>query len=82
MSRARLRQALLLAIVLLYAVSIPWYRSSDAEPARWLGLPDWVAVAVLCYLAIAALNFVAWRITEIDDAPPRGGAGGPPEGGA
>ncbi len=37
----------------------------------WLGLPDWVAVALLCYLAAAVVNAVAWLITDVpDDGPP------------
>lgn len=78
MSRSRIRQLLLAMIVILYAVSIPWYRSAGAEPGRWLGLPDWVTLAVLCYVGVAVLNFFAWRLTDVEDpdveAPPEGGA--------
>ncbi len=65
--RRRLRRALLLAIAVLYAVSIPWYRPTGAEPELWLGLPDWVAVALLCYVGVAALNCVAWLLTDVRD---------------
>jgi len=47
-------------------VSIPWYRAAG-EPGRWLGLPDWVAVALVCYVAVAVLNSVAWLLTDIPD---------------
>ena len=61
-----LRRVLLGLIGLLYAASIPWYRG-DAPPARIFGLPDWVAVAVLCYAAAAILNAAAWLLTEFSE---------------
>jgi hypothetical protein len=61
-----LRRVLLCLIGLLYAASIPWYRG-DAPPARIFGLPDWVAVAVLCYAAAAILNAAAWLLTEFSE---------------
>ena len=33
----------------------------------WLGLPDWVAVALLCYAAVAVLNSLAWLLTDVPD---------------
>jgi hypothetical protein len=54
-------------IGMLYAASIPWYRGS-APPARIFGLPDWVAVAILCYAAAAILNSVAWLLTDIPES--------------
>jgi hypothetical protein len=67
----RLRRACFVAIAFLYVVSIPWYRPSGAAPAVVLGLPDWVAVALGCYLLAAVLNAIAWLLTVVDD-PPRG----------
>jgi len=61
-----LRRVLLCLIGLLFAASIPWYRG-DAPPARIFGLPDWVAVAVLCYAAAAILNSAAWLLTDISE---------------
>ena len=61
-----LRRALLCLVGLLYAASIPWYRG-DAPPARLFGLPDWVAVAILCYAAAAILNSAAWLLTDIPE---------------
>jgi cyanate permease len=63
----RLRAALLAAVVALYVVSIPWYRAAGAETSVWLGLPDWVAVALLCYAAVAVLNSLAWLLTDVPD---------------
>jgi hypothetical protein len=63
----QLRRALLCLIGLLFVVSIPWYRG-DAPPARIFGLPDWVAVAILCYAAAAVLNSVAWLLTDIPES--------------
>lgn len=74
--RPRLRLALLGLIGLLYALSIPWYRPPGAAPALVLGLPDWVAVALGCYVAAALLNALAWLLTEVPDA--HDDAQGPP----
>ena len=64
---------MLLAIGVLYVVSIPWYRTPGEAPQMLLGLPDWVAVALLCYAACAVLNAVAWLLTDVpereDDIP-------------
>jgi len=70
-----LRRLLLCLIGLLYAASIPWYRG-DATPDRIFGLPDWVAVSILCYSMAAILNSAAWLLTDIaesaaDDETPR-----------
>ena len=54
-------------IFLLYIVSVPWYREADAPLRIWLGLPDWVAVALLCYVGVAIVNAVAWVVTEVPD---------------
>jgi len=57
----------MIVIALLYVASIPWYRD-DAAPLRlWLGLPDWVAVALLCYVGVAIVNAVAWSVAEVPD---------------
>lgn len=66
----RRRRLLLVAIAVLYVLSVPWYRESGAEPRIWLGLPDWVAVAIACYAGVAVLNAWAWLAGGIDDGPP------------
>jgi hypothetical protein len=63
----RLRRALLAIIAALYAASIPWYRDAGEDASLWLGLPDWVAVALLCYVAVAVLNSIAWLLTDVPD---------------
>jgi hypothetical protein len=68
--RALLRRALLLGIAFLYVLSIPWYRATGEPAAIWWGLPDWVAVAIGCYVAVAVLNAVAWLLTDVPDAVP------------
>ena len=70
----RLRAALLWAVLALYALSIPWYRASGATPSRLFGLPDWVAVALACYLGVAILNALAWLLTEVPDRAEKRGA--------
>ena len=63
----RLRLVLLAIIAVLYVLSVPWYRSADAPLRIWLGLPDWVATALACYVAAAVLNAWAWWITDVRD---------------
>jgi len=67
--RARVRRVLLGLVTLLFVLSVPWYRDPAAEPQLWLGLPDWVAVALVCYAAAAVLNAVAWLLTDLRDDP-------------
>jgi len=62
-----LRRVCLMAIALLYVASVPWYREAEAAPALLFGLPDWVAIAVACYVAVAVLNGVAWLNTDVPD---------------
>jgi hypothetical protein len=69
LNRARLRRWLLVAIALLYVVSIPWYRRGGDAPGFIAGIPDWVAVAMACYFAVAVLNAWAWRLTDIAEDP-------------
>jgi len=64
----RLRRVLLSSVALLYVASIPWYREGGADPEIWLGLPDWVVVAIGCYVGAALLNAWAWLITDVSDA--------------
>jgi len=72
-SRALIRRLLLVLVAVLYVVSIPWYRPSGAQPEILWGFPDWVAVALACYVAAALLNSVAWLMTDVPDClPPRG----------
>ncbi|MFP6662880.1 MAG: hypothetical protein VCC00_01595 [Deltaproteobacteria bacterium] len=64
--RARLRRILFVCIAALYVLSVPWYRSSSAPVEIVFGLPDWVAVAIGCYVLVALLNSAAWLL---QDAP-------------
>ena len=57
----------------LYVLSIPWYRETGEVPERILGLPDWVAVALGCYVAVAVLSAVAWLLTDVKDSEPASG---------
>jgi len=73
--RRRVRLLLRARIALLYIVSVPWYRSAAETPRVILGLPDWVAVALACYVAAAFLNAGAWLLTEVRDRPEEAGGG-------
>jgi hypothetical protein len=69
--RKRLPRTLLLcAIGLLFLISVPWYRSPGSASSLWFGLPDWVAIALGCYVLAAVLNSVAWLLTDIRDGDP------------
>jgi hypothetical protein len=70
------RPALLALIALLYLVSIPWYRESGASTPLWLGLPEWVSVAVACYAVAAVLNALAWLLTDIPESEEERGEAG------
>jgi hypothetical protein len=65
--RARLRRALLLAVGLLYLLSVPWYRAADPRPGLLFGLPDWVAVAIGCYALAALGNAAAWLLADLPE---------------
>lgn len=65
--RARIRSGLLLAIGVLFVLSVPWYRETGAPVGVVWGLPDWVAVALCCYIGVAILNGVAWWMTDMPD---------------
>ncbi len=67
-----IRKWLLAAIALLYVLSVPWYREPGAEPEMLLGLPDWVAIALGCYVGVAILNSIAWLLTDVSDEHPEG----------
>ncbi len=68
------RRVLLCGVFVLFVVSVPWYRESGASPGMLLGLPDWVAVALLCYVAAAILTSLSWLLTPVRD-PDRPAAG-------
>jgi len=74
--RRGIRRALLVLIGVVFVFSIPWYREAGAEPAIWFGLPDWVAVALVCYFAAAGLNAAAWFFTDIPETPSEPGGPG------
>jgi len=69
-SRRFAHAACMSVIALLYVLSVPWYRDSDAPLRLWLGLPDWVAVALLCYVGVAFVNAIAWILTDVHDDLP------------
>jgi len=73
--RRRVRSFLLVLIGLLYFASVPWYRADDAPLRVSMGLPDWVTVALGCYVAIAVLNAAAWLLTEVPEGRDEAGAG-------
>ena len=69
--RARLRALLLCAIGILYLASVPWYRETGAPVEPVFGLPDWVAVALGCYVGVAVLNCFAWLLADMPPDPPK-----------
>ncbi|MGH0038456.1 MAG: hypothetical protein ACQGVK_25760 [Myxococcota bacterium] len=73
-----MRRICLVLVGVLYVLSIPWYRDASDRVDLVFGLPDWVAVALGCYVAVAVLNALAWWRTEVEDALPGEGAPDPP----
>ncbi len=67
---------------MLYALSIPWYRSAGPASGTFLGLPDWVATALLCYALAAVLNACAWLLTDVSDSTPADAGSAAPRGDA
>ena len=65
--RRSLRAVCLSLIALLYVLSVPWYRDTQAPLRIWFGLPDWVTVALFCYAGVAAINAVAWFLSDVSD---------------
>ena len=45
-------------------------RSRRQDEGTVLGLPDWVAVAIGCYAAVAVLNSIAWLLTDVPERLP------------
>jgi hypothetical protein len=66
--RRILHFACMILIAALYIISVPWYREDEAPLLLWFGLPDWVAVALACYVGVALVNAVAWSIADVPDA--------------
>jgi hypothetical protein len=66
------RAAALIGVGCLYIASVPWYRQTDPDGTLnlWWGLPDWVAVALACYVGVAILNSIAWLLTDVPDVLP------------
>ena len=63
------------AIGLLYLISVPWYRETDDRVEVVGGLPDWVALALACYVGVAVLNALAWWLTDMPGEDSDAGAG-------
>ena len=68
-ARSRVRLTLFALIAVLYVFSVPWYRTSGDPLHLLFGLPDWVFVALCCYVAVAILNSIAWLLTDVSDGP-------------
>ena len=68
--RTLVRRLALVGVAILYLLSVPWYRSGDVPVGITAGLPDWVAVALFCYVGVAILNGVAWLLTDVPDEDP------------
>lgn len=68
MNRRLLRRTIFVLIGLLYLVSVPWYRDA-ADPVEIVaGLPDWVTLALACYVGVAVLNALAWLLSDVPDS--------------
>ena len=58
----RIRPLLLSLLPILILISVPWYRDTNSEPRFSLqaGIPDWVTVAIVCYLLHAIISACIW----------------------
>lgn len=65
--RRTVHSVCMVLIALLYVVSVPWCREQEAPLRIWLGMSDWVAIALLCYVGVAIVNAVAWVVTDVPD---------------
>jgi hypothetical protein len=65
--RRLLRVICLILIAVFYVMSVPWYRDTESPLKIWWGLPDWVTVALLCYVGVAVMNAAAWMLADVSD---------------
>ena len=56
--------------VFLFAASVPWYLTPGSPARLWLGLPHWVVISLLAYLAVAV--FTAFVVARYWSVPPAG----------
>ncbi|WP_461536495.1 hypothetical protein [Spongorhabdus nitratireducens] len=61
-----IRRLYYLAVFLLMAVSVPWYRTPGQETELIRGFPDWVVIAFGCYFTIATLNMLLWFFSRTE----------------
>ena len=54
--------------VFLFAVSVPWYLPPGSPARLWFGLPHWVVISLLAYLAVAV--FTAYVVARYWSVPP------------
>ena len=53
----------------LFAVSVPWYLPPGSPARLWFGLPHWVVISLLAYLAVAVFTaFVVARYWSVSPA--------------
>ncbi len=69
-TKRRLRAFLFVMMGVLFVASVPWYRETGDPVTLIWGLPDWVAVALGCYVGVAVLNSVAWLLSDVVDPEP------------
>ncbi|KEI72379.1 hypothetical protein [Endozoicomonas elysicola] len=63
-----IRVTLTCSLPILLAISVPWYREKEDNRIYSLfeGLPDWVAVALICYALIPLINIFIWATYSSD----------------
>ena len=54
--------------VFLFTASVPWYLPPGSPARLWFGLPHWVVISLLAYLAVAV--FTAYVVTRYWSVPP------------
>ncbi|KEQ14098.1 hypothetical protein [Endozoicomonas numazuensis] len=71
MKNKTLRTALQLLMFFLLIISVPWYRPPGTEPKFYLGMPDWVALALTCYALVIFINLLLWLRKDEQGKPTR-----------
>ncbi len=56
------RATLICLLPLTLIISVPWYNNNTdiMQHSSFTGLPDWVAVALLCYTLVPLINILIW----------------------
>ncbi len=55
-----IKNSFIFLMLILLIMSVPWYRSDEQMSNTLFGFPEWVMVAIACYLAVTLINIGIW----------------------